>query len=178
MTQGSFGGICKRAWQLFPVPANQSIFGTTSPFLILSCQGKKWSRLLHWRNTKRTIGTKLKLNRGRNLELKNETSKFQPLFLCCKSCICVIFERLLFMVELGHQKVKIKKSQHENGLVLNPEFSFWSGRLFRNTHTRKAQHDGIELLYSAFYCFECYVYDIMYVKIVDQTTIDCQTPPY
>lgn len=75
------------------------------------------------------------LNRGRNLKLKNETTKFCPLFLCCKAYICMIFEYLFFIVELGHQEVKIRKSQrkNENGLIVNPEFSFWSGYLFRNS---------------------------------------------
>ncbi len=40
---------------------------------------------------------------------------------------------------MGYQKVNIRKSQreNENGLVLNPEFSFFSGYLFHNSHTSK-----------------------------------------
>ena len=76
------------------------------------------------------------------MELKNETTKFCPLFLCCKAYICLIFEYLFFIVELGHQKVKIRKSQHgnENRLVVNLKFSFCSGYLFCNSHTSEKPH--------------------------------------
>ena len=65
------------------------------------------------------------MNRGRNLELKNETSKFRPLFLYRKPRIQATFSRLPSFVAMGHPKRKIEKSQckNENGSNPNPEFS-------------------------------------------------------
>ena len=65
------------------------------------------------------------VNRGRNLELKNETSKFWPLFLCRKPRIQATFSWLPSLVEMGHPKRKIEKSKckNENGSNPNPEFS-------------------------------------------------------
>ena len=68
------------------------------------------------------------LNRGRNLELINETSKFQPLFLCWKLRIQANFSMLPSSAEMGHPKRKVEKSEckNENGSNPNPEFSFFT----------------------------------------------------
>lgn len=78
------------------------------------------------------LASKRVLNRGRNLELKNETSKFRPLFLRRKPRIQATFSWLPAFAELGHPKAKIGKSQckNENGSNPNPEFSYTWGFLF------------------------------------------------
>lgn len=60
------------------------------------------------------------VNRGRNLELKNETSKFRSLFLCPKPRIQATFSWLPSSVEMGHSKAKIEKSKCKNEKRLNP----------------------------------------------------------
>ena len=65
------------------------------------------------------------VDRGRNLELKNETSKFRPLFLCRKLRIQATFSWMSPFVEMGHPKAKIEKLQckNEKESNLNLEFS-------------------------------------------------------
>ena len=72
------------------------------------------------------------VNRGRNLGLKNETSKFGPLFLCWKPRIQATFSGLPPFVEMGHPKRKIGKlvCKNENSSKPNPEFSYAWGFLF------------------------------------------------
>ena len=66
------------------------------------------------------------MNRGRNLELKDETSRFRPLFLCRKPRIQATFSWLSPFVEMGHPKRKMEKSKckNENRPNPNPEFSY------------------------------------------------------
>ena len=72
------------------------------------------------------------MNRGRNLELKNEISKFRPLFLCRKPRIQATFPWSPSFVEIGHSKRKMEKlkCKNEKESNPNPEFSYFCGFLF------------------------------------------------
>ena len=43
------------------------------------------------------------------MELKNEKSRFRPLFLCQNPSVQAIFRGLSLLIEMGHKKVKKQK---------------------------------------------------------------------
>lgn len=54
------------------------------------------------------------MNRGRNLELENETSKFRPHFYVKKPRNCAVFALLLPQNKMRFEKAKRRKSLCKN----------------------------------------------------------------
>ena len=54
------------------------------------------------------------LNRGRNLELKNETTQIPASFSMRKPSVKAIFRGLSLFIEMGHQKAKNRKMGCKN----------------------------------------------------------------
>lgn len=68
------------------------------------------------------------VNRGRNLELRNETIQIRPLFLCCRTSISAVFQSLSpYGRDSKKQQLQCK---NETGSVLNPECPFYIGSSF------------------------------------------------
>ena len=81
----------------------------------------------------------------KNLELKNETSRFRPLVLLRELRIQTTFSWLPSFLEAGHPKAKIEKSQCKNEKRSNPdsEFSFSAGIFFVNASQRIHKDFGL-----------------------------------
>ena len=69
------------------------------------------------------------MDRGRNLELKNETSKSNSLFLCRKHEIKAHFSALHTLVEMGYSKEKIMLQKRKR-ISSEPGRPIFSGYLF------------------------------------------------